>query len=160
MDKTYRPGAKGALLDIYEQAIAELKELIRGIPATALLTIADPNTRDENCRSIQTILSHVVHAGYGYATSIRNLKGANIERPAKTFHDRIPAYLADLDAVFAYTEETFKSVEELDLEPDVNAPTIKSTWGQVYDIEQITEHAIVHILRHKRQIEKFMKVLI
>jgi uncharacterized damage-inducible protein DinB len=159
MEKTYRPGAKGALLDIYEQAIYELKELIRDITSPALLTIVDPNTADENCRSVQTILSHVVHAGYGYATSIRNLKGANIERPAKTFHDNVPEYLADLDDVFVYSEETFKTVEEQDLEPDVDAPTIKSTWGQVYDIEQITEHAIVHILRHKRQIERFMRVL-
>ena len=27
--------------------------------------------------------------------------------------------------------------------------------GQSYDAEQLLEHAIVHILRHRRQIEKF-----
>ena len=31
--------------------------------------------------------------------------------------------------------------------------------GQVYNIEQIAEHAIVHILRHRRQIEKFKLAL-
>jgi uncharacterized damage-inducible protein DinB len=147
------------LLDIYEQAITELKELIKDIPAAALVTIVDPNTLDENCRSVQTILSHVVHAGYGYATSIRNLKGSNIVRPAKTFHETISQYLADLDDVFTYTEATLKGLIEDDLEPNENAPTIKTSWGQAYDTEQITEHAIVHILRHKRQIEKFRLVL-
>ena len=29
-------------------------------------------------------------------------------------------------------------------------------WGQLYDVEQLFEHAIVHILRHRRQIERFL----
>ena len=29
-------------------------------------------------------------------------------------------------------------------------------WGQTYDPEQLFEHAIVHILRHRRQIERFL----
>jgi len=28
-------------------------------------------------------------------------------------------------------------------------------WGPQYDLEQLLEHAVVHILRHRRQIEKF-----
>lgn len=36
---------------------------------------------------------------------------------------------------------------------------IFTSWNQVYDIEQVTEHAIVHILRHRRQIEKFKIIL-
>ena len=74
----YRQGAVGALLDIYEQAIADLKEAIKTIPDQALIDIIDTQTRDENCKSIQTILSHVVHSGFGYAASIHNLKGNNI----------------------------------------------------------------------------------
>ena len=31
-----------------------------------------------------------------------------------------------------------------------------SPWGVTYNLEQLLEHAIVHILRHRRQIEKFM----
>jgi hypothetical protein len=30
-------------------------------------------------------------------------------------------------------------------------------WGQTYDLEQLLEHAIVHILRHRRQIERFVQ---
>jgi len=29
-------------------------------------------------------------------------------------------------------------------------------WGQRYDEDQILEHAIGHILRHRRQIERFL----
>lgn len=30
---------------------------------------------------------------------------------------------------------------------------INTKWGQQYDVEQMLEHAIVHILRHRRQIK-------
>jgi hypothetical protein len=33
-------------------------------------------------------------------------------------------------------------------------------WGQHYDIEQMMEHAIVHVLRHRRQVEKFVEKII
>ena len=148
-----RQGAVGALLDIYEQAIAALKKVIEDIPDHALTLITDPQTTDENCRSIQTILSHVVHAGYGYATSIHQLKNQNIKRPDKTFHTTIREYLDDLNDVFNYTENVFKQLKNDELEQLDNALKIKTGWGQLYDTEQLAEHAIVHIFRHKRQIE-------
>lgn len=33
------------------------------------------------------------------------------------------------------------------------AKKINTKWGQQYDVEQMLEHAIVHILRHRRQIK-------
>ncbi len=153
----YRPGAVGALLDIYEQAIAELIKTMEDIPDHALTIITDPHTDDENCRSIQTILSHVVHSGYGYATSIHNMRAHSLQRPEKTFHGTIQAYTEDLTNVFAYTEKVFQEIKDEELEQFDNALKIKTGWGQWYDIEQLTEHAIVHILRHKRQIEKIKR---
>jgi uncharacterized damage-inducible protein DinB len=151
----YRVGAAGALLDIYEEAIKDLKKVIEDIPDNILPIIIDPKTADENCKSIQAILSHVVNAGYGYATSIHNLKGANIKRPGKTYHLTIKKYAEDLTNVFIYTENVFKEIKDDELEQFDNLLKIKTSWGQVYDIEQLTEHAITHILRHRRQIDKF-----
>jgi uncharacterized damage-inducible protein DinB len=158
MTKIYRQGAVGALLDIYEQAISDLKATIADIPDEALTVVIDPHTTDENCKSFQAILSHVVYAGYGYATSIHNLKH-HITRPEKTFHETVKAYAADLDHVFAFTESVFKDVHDHELEEFDNALKIKSGWGQWYDIEQMAEHAITHILRHRRQIERFSLLL-
>ena len=62
--------------------------------------------------------------------------------------------MEDLTKVFAYTENVFKEIKDNELEQFDNALKIQTTWGQSYDIEQITEHAIVHILRHKRQLYK------
>ena len=153
----YRLGAVGALLDVYEQAISDLKITVENIPDSALTIITDPVTPDENCKSIQTILSHVVHAGYSYATSIHNLQRNNISRPGKTFHLTIQEYINDLSNIFTYTENIFKEIKDNELEQYDNSLKIKTNWGQWYDIEQLTEHAIVHILRHKRQIDKIKR---
>jgi uncharacterized damage-inducible protein DinB len=159
MAKTYRQGAIGALLDIYQEAISDFKKIIENIPDNALTIIIDPHTTDENCKSIQTVLSHIVHSGYGYATNIHNLKGNNTTRPDKIFHLTIKEYSEDLTNVFNYTEKIFKEFKDNELEQFDNSLKIKTGWGQFYDIEQMMEHAIVHILRHKRQIEKFKLIL-
>jgi uncharacterized damage-inducible protein DinB len=159
MAKTYRQGAIGALLDIYQEAISDFKKIIENIPDNALTIIIDPHTTDENCKSIQTVLSHIVHSGYGYATNIHNLKGNNTTRPDKIFHLTIKEYSEDLTNVFNYTEKIFKEFKDSELEQFDNSLKIKTGWGQFYDIEQMMEHAIVHILRHKRQIEKFKLIL-
>ena len=153
----YRQGAVGALLDIYEQVISDFKKVIEDIPYNALTIIIDAETTDENCRSIQTILSHVVHAGFGYATYIQNLEKPDVKRPDKTYHLTIQEYIEDLNNVFSCTETVFKEIKDGELEQFDNSLKIKTGWGQFYDIEQMTEHAIVHILRHQRQIDKMKR---
>ncbi|BFM44124.1 hypothetical protein CFS9_27650 [Flavobacterium sp. CFS9] len=149
-----RPGAVGALLDIYEQAITDLQNVIQTIPDNVLTDIIDEKTTNEDCKSIQAILSHVVSAGYSYAISIHNGKGHVMERPNRIFHVTIAEYLNDLTNVFLFTENVFREIKDDELEQYDDSLKIKTGWGQLYDIEQLTEHAIVHILRHKRQIEK------
>jgi hypothetical protein len=159
MVKIYRPGAIGALLDEYERAIAELKLVITDITDDDLVKIVDPDTASEHCRSIQTVLTHVVSSGYVYATCIFNLKGHNLARPEEILRFTVKAYRDDLDSVFTFTESVFNEIKDNELEQMDAALKIKSRWGQLYDIEQMTEHAIVHILRHRRQIEKFKLLL-
>ncbi len=48
----------------------------------------------------------------------------------------------------------FNGIQDPELRQLDNSLKIKTGWGQLYDIEQMMEHAIVHILRHKKQIEK------
>jgi len=155
MVKNFRQGAIGALLDEYEKAILELKKVIEIIPDNFLPVVVDDRTRDENCRTVQAILAHVVNAGYGYAISIHNRNGAGIVRPAKAYHTTIRQYIDEITEVFLFTENVFREVDESEVEQYDNSLKIKTSWGQSYDIEQLAEHAIVHILRHRRQIERF-----
>ena len=77
MQKTFRKGAVGAMMDEYERAVFELQAIIQNISGEEFTRIADAETKDEDCRSIQTIMSHVVRAGYGYANYIRESLAMN-----------------------------------------------------------------------------------
>ena len=157
MNKNTRTGAIGALLDEYELALSNLHKVIQDISAAQLVTIADPDTPDENCRSVQAILGHVVRAGYNYAVQIANHRGASLPRHEIILRDTVGVYREDLDKMFAFNEEVFKDIKDEELEEHDNSRKVHVSWGQAYDIEQLMEHAIVHILRHRRQIERIKR---
>jgi uncharacterized damage-inducible protein DinB len=150
-------GALGALLDEYERAIKDLKKVLKKVSPEQLTKIVDSTTEDENCRSIQTILAHVVRSGYGYAIYVRHFKGESLDFRKLQLFDSTEAYAKALDDMFKYNVQLFKDYPKLDLEEFDNAKKIPVRWGQMYDVEQLFEHAIVHILRHRRQIERFLQ---
>ncbi|APD07447.1 hypothetical protein UJ101_01940 [Flavobacteriaceae bacterium UJ101] len=157
--KKYREnGAIGALLDEYEKAIVELQQILNPITKQELITIVDANTEDEDCRSIQTILTHIVSSGYHYIIKIRENLGEKPEVKEKATFQRntIEEYAVSLNEMFQFSEKLFKDYPNLELEIIERKDKIHTTYGQVYDYEQLLEHAIVHVLRHRRQIERFL----
>ncbi len=159
MLKTYRTGAAGALLDEYEKVINVFVGVINDISNDELVTMVDKKTADHNCQSVQSILAHVVRSTYVYAIYIRNMRGAEMNKPALKFQLSVNDYKSDIKNAFAFTVETFENIKDNELEESDNNKKLITSWGQSYDIEQLTEHAIVHILRHRRQIEKFKREL-
>jgi hypothetical protein len=153
MKKNYRKGAIGALMDEYERAAEELKILVEKIYEPNFIKIVDSETKDDDCRSVQTIISHVINSGYGYANYIREWFTIPQHSPARRLYQQ-NEFSAELDKMLIYTIETLQDKWEL---PDNKIMKVKiiSRYGPQYDLEQILEHAIVHILRHRRQIEKF-----
>jgi uncharacterized damage-inducible protein DinB len=154
MRTSYRNGAIGALMDEYERAAAELTRLIEQIPEDDFVRIVDSQTKDEDCRSVQAIMSHVVRAGYGYADYIREQLSIASTRPQPKLLSRQES-LAQLEAALRYTIETLEGRWEMSGE-EISAIVINTRWGVVYDVEGLLEHAVMHILRHRRQIEKFI----
>jgi hypothetical protein len=159
MTKIYRKGAIGALLDEYERAILDLSHTIDDITNNELIAIADPVTTDTSCVSVQSVLAHVVNSGYAYALYIKQLSNKSLDFPDEIFRTNVSDYQKDLRDFFVFTEATFQNITDNQLEESDNTKKIVTSWGQVYDIEQITEHAIVHVLRHRRQLERFKIIL-
>ena len=149
-------GAIGALLDEYERAVKDLKNVLNTVTDTELATIVDAQTDDEDCRSIQTIMAHVVRSGYVYAIEVRNKEGENLVHPKKMPLNNSTAIAMALDKMFAFNALLFDDYPNVKLEEYDTAKKMRVSWGQLYDVEQIFEHAIVHILRHRRQIERFL----
>ena len=154
MREYYRSGAIGALMDEYERAASELARLVERIPDDDFTRLVDSQTQDEDCRSVQTIMSHVVGAGYGYADYLRGQFSVESTRPPHRLLSRRES-LEQLEAALRYTAETLEGRWEMSAE-EISAVVIKTRWGPVYDAEGLLEHAIVHVLRHRRQIERFI----
>jgi uncharacterized damage-inducible protein DinB len=154
MRETYRKRAIGALMDEYERAASELKRLVEQISEDDFVRIVDSQTSDEACRSVQTIMSHVVSAGYSYADYLRELFFIPSARPVRrllSYHESLEQF----EVMLGYTAETLEGKWQMSDEA-IMGTVIHSQWGVTYDMEQLLEHAIVHVLRHRRQIEKFI----
>ncbi len=160
MQQKMRIGTVGAILDEYALVINDLKKTIKKISSEDLKKIVDPNTRDTNCRTIQGILSHVVICGYYYVIRILKNKYPNKEFvfPKMVLLDKISDYNKALDEMYEFTEKNIINLKEREMRTVNPGKMIKTGWGW-YDYEQILEHGIVHISRHRRQIKKFMMML-
>lgn len=154
--KKFRAGAIGAMMDEYERAAREYRDVIlREVGSENDFTrVVDAETNDEACRSIQTVTSHVVGAGYGYANYIREQFSIFFEpRPRRLIS--YGAAADEIDKMLVYTAQTLDGKWEMPDE-EISQIKINTGWGVAYDLEQLLEHAIVHVLRHRRQIEKFL----
>jgi len=147
-------GAIGALLDEYEKALNELYLVIKDLNSEQLVFVVDQETTDPDCRSIQAVLTHVVESGYTYVIESRKYLGEDIGYKSKVLLSTAEQYIDALKKMFEYNEQLFADYPDMSIEDYDNK--MKVRWGQYYDVEQIIEHAIVHILRHRRQIEKFI----
>ncbi len=157
MKKTFRNNrAIGALLDEYEKALFELEQVINEVTPEELVKVADTETKDPECKTIQTVLTHIIGSGYCYAVIIRKHFGEKAEYRDDMFFNTLDEYLVELQKMFQYNVQLFNDYPTIKLEEHKDDKKILVRWGQRYDVEQLMEHAIVHILRHRRQIEKFL----
>jgi len=144
-------GAVGALLDEYEKAVIELKSILSDISSTELNAKVKSKIDDPNFKSIQSILSHVIRAGNWYNIEIRKSLGENLENPELHSYDKINDYQEKLTQMFESTEIIFNEYKNVDLYQER-----KFRWQHIFNIDNLLEHAIVHVLRHRRQIERFL----
>lgn len=153
MKTNYRKGGIGAVMDEYERAASEFKNLIRNISDSDFVNIVDRETKDEDCRSVQTIVSHVTNSGFGYANYIRDWFGIPISSPERKLLAR-DEFNSRFNDMLAYTSDTLEGKWEF-TDDEIQKVKMIVRWGPQYDLEQLLEHAVLHIMRHRRQIEKF-----
>ncbi len=113
-----------------------------------------PRTDDPSYASPEHLLGHVLRSARNYLTWI----GQCVQRPVHDVDsddDRVSiarkgrAFLTD---VLAAWPRHLKALEDAELAP----ATYKSRWGEDYNIEQMLEHAVVHPMRHRIQLERLI----
>lgn len=154
MQKTYRIGPLGALTDEYEKVMIAYKKMLSTVSDEQFIKVNDSNEAHD-FQSIRNITFHVVNSGYVYSNYIRKHFNEEIILPKFTIVNTAQA-IENIDLMFAYSVATFENKWHLS-DDDLMNVSITTSWT-TYDLEAICEHAIVHVLRHKRQIEKvFLK---
>lgn len=155
LTKQYRSGPLGGLMDEYGRALRELQQLLGSLSEEDYLRICNPGSPDPDCLSVQTIMRHTISAGFGYATYIGKEIGVIRQRPEIPLLSKDEA-IKRLDDMFEYSLQTFEGKWGM-TEDEMGSVVFKTGWSE-YDIESMLEHAIVHILRHRRQIEKLLSL--
>lgn len=153
-----RIGALGAITDIYQNAVDEYVDVLKHTSLKEFITIVDKDTEDEDCRSIQTVTRHIIRSGYGYAGyvlnalnithEIPNVNGMKLDSTEEAIREIYNMLYFNITNLYDQNRELLEN----------NLGTIKflTRWNEEYNFEQILEHAVMHILRHKRQINKFI----
>jgi len=155
LDHPGGPGMFGALMDEYARAAEDFCRAVERLPAGALDWERPSN--DPDTASVRFLCAHVCGAARRYADYILAARGRQ--------HDSIfvfaPAELvtpADVRVKLAemlrYTERAIAGLEKA-TEAEIMALSFQVRWGPTYDPEMILEHGIVHLLRHRRQLERW-----
>ena len=146
----YRPGIIGALVDEYERALLDLARTIHPIKQKEFVSVLDEVTKDQHCRSVQRIMEHVINSGYEDADYVRRQFNKSISPPPKNLPVDALDAIRQLETLMIYMLESFENRWEM-IHEEIEKTIIKASWGN-YNLEQFMEHAIVHVLRHRRQI--------
>lgn len=153
-----RPGAAGpfgALMDEYARAADDFCRSIEGL-AVERFSEERPSD-DPDTRSIAAVCAHTVASAYGYGNYIRQARGVPASSPQRPEPREIASaggVRSRLEAALRYTEASIGGLYDADAAV-IESLRFQVRWGPTYDPEMILEHAIVHLLRHRRQIERW-----
>lgn len=148
-------GPFGALMDEYARAAEDFCRVVEGFDLARF--DAERPSNNPNTVSPRAICLHVIGAAHRYAHYIRKARGVDfVER-----YDTDPAQLRSPQEVRTLLTEGILLMEET-VEPLLNATeqeiqalSFAVRWGPRYDPEMILEHAVCHLLRHRRQLERW-----
>ena len=151
-------GGLGAILDEYKKVSEEYIVFLQNISPKDFVKIVDHKTSDEDCKSIQTISRHVIRSGYGYANYILNALNIFVDTPDanKMMIESSEDAANEIRKMLKFNVYNLYELNREKIEDRMYSIRFITRWKEEFNFEQILEHAVVHILRHRRQIEKFI----
>ena len=152
------PGAAGpfgALMDEYARAADEFCRVVESFDAARFASERASNT--EETRTPRAVCIHVCGAAHRYAHYIRKARGLDFVDRYQLDPERLHAP-QDVRALLTegtrLMEETVAPLRGA-TDSEIQAVSFNVRWGPRYDPEMILEHAVCHLLRHRRQLERW-----
>jgi uncharacterized damage-inducible protein DinB len=151
-------GGLGAILDEYKKVSEEYINVLQKISREEFIKIVDHKTDDEDCRSVQTITRHVIRSGYGYANYVLNALNIAVDFPKadEMTIEKAEDAINEIRNMIKYNIRNLYELNREKIESNMYSIRFTTRWKEEFNFEQILEHAVVHILRHRRQVEKFI----
>jgi 1,4-dihydroxy-6-naphthoate synthase len=155
LDRPGEPGAMGALMDEYARAAEDFCRVVEGFDA-ARFAAALPGLAAHTV-SPQVVCRHVLTAAHRYSDGIRRARGLpfaegfRVEAGVPARPDALRPLLAEM---LRYTEAGLDGLYGQSDE-QVSVIRFQVPWGVEYDPDMLLEHAVCHLLRHRRQLERW-----
>ncbi len=154
LTKAGSAGPVGALMDEYARAAGDFCRVVETFDQERFDT--ERESDDKDTVSVREICRHVGGAAVYYAIDLNKA----LERPAdRPFDARARIHTpGDVRSVLVdalrYTEQAAEPLRSM-ADEEVEKLTFRVSWGTLYNPEILLEHAIVHLLRHRRQLERW-----
>ena len=145
-----------AIMIEYRRATEDLKTILSNLSENEFSIIRDFKTTDSDCKSILTIANHCIQSGYTYINYIDSITKNSTWFEYDVKNTNPLTTIKEFDKMLDYNEGVLEKISHFN-DKELEQFEIKTRWHVTYDVEQLLEHAIVHILRHRLQIENFLK---
>lgn len=155
LDRPGLPGPFGALMDEYARAAEDFCRVAEAFEPARFAE--ERPSKDPGTVSPRAICLHVYGAARRYADYVRKARGLPHDDrflPGPEAIEGPAAVRGRVAQALRYTEGALEGLYDAE-ESVVEALRFKVRWGPVYDPEMILEHGIVHLLRHRRQLERW-----
>lgn len=142
-------------MDEYARAAEDFCRIVESFDAARF--VAERASDNPSTVSPRAICAHVCGAAHRYAHYIRKARGVDfVDRyeldPARL---RSPEDVRGLLAEgILFTEATVEPLLRA-TEEEIQQIAFTVRWGPQYDPEMMLEHAVCHLLRHRRQLERW-----
>jgi len=155
LDRPGESGAMGALMDEYARAAEDFCRVVEGFDP---LRFGRPVAGyAAHTVSPHMICRHVLTAAHRYSDSIRGARGLPFVEGYRA-EPGVPAQPAELRSLLAgmlrYTEAGLDGLYG-QTDEQVGVIRFRVSWGVEYDPDMLLEHAVCHLLRHRRQLERW-----
>jgi uncharacterized damage-inducible protein DinB len=143
-----------ALIEEYKKAANEYCTVLHKISQTDFEKTSGFQSEVPDCSSVKAITYHVVQSGYTYINYINSESNIGWQE-YKGNIDSPKSGITELKKMLAFTETSFGAIWGK-TNSEIENWKFETRWKETYSFEQLMEHAIVHILRHRRQIENLI----
>ncbi len=141
----------GGVRALVELHATHLRSFVEAWKRASAAGLEMPSTDDEACATLEMLLRHVLGAARGYMVwtcGVLELDDPGI--------DKVPDELTDLDTYVDHLLERWDGPLTGLTQKQADRGVYPSSWGTEYCIDAMLEHAVMHPIRHERQLERLM----